>query len=282
MSLYSDLYVLVDVEKLLTGLPRLAEFENLDMDESVGPIAAEDNMDEVMDLGYVWFSLSEFGEQLVDRLDWLRSVAPVDERLDSNGSWTDGTRCLAFRLKKDDSFLHVTLTNWMQLALPECIRDRFLMARLSYDPAWGNYKAWLPITHSVMPLLLRFFEATHPLYGQMLFEIGAPSQYSVEEDQDAAVPWQQLWRKIIGSGFLCAELAEAVQHEFDILDPDCGLAHVIPVSDAGVWFTEPGDWQTGQDTTSSEFGCHSSACDRLAGALCTIPDSAVFPALTPG
>ena len=279
MGQYPELYLLVEPDKLLAGLPLL---------EDIGLPGTEDWLEELesgnsfmIGSRRSWASLPEFILLLSSRLDWLRSVNPPEQRLDNKGNETDGERALTFQLNDGEQYLNVLTTNWMQLALPEHVRTRCLMISLEFECASAKSKMWIPEDHPVMPLLLRFLEVVQPIYGTILTDdIDFPNIWNVEENKWSVRNWETLWRRYSDCSFFNTELVQAINQRSNILNSDQGLWHIVHLPGVGVWFTAPSGWLSDYFSTP-EFQAHRRAGDRLHEVLETIPDSAIFPDLTP-
>jgi len=277
MGQYPMLYLLVEPDRLLAGLPSLQAFEKrpvseADPDKSWAGLRTE-----------YWSSLERFAELLSERLGWLRSVGPAPH-------WHDDTRALGFRLHCGDQWLAAEATNWMQLVLPERLRQCLLIG-VEVETMGGKHQNWFPLDHPVRPLLFDVLRAIQPVFGMVRDDdVSYPCAYTFGEGSEslALEQWENVWRMQherglrMNCGYVGAVLASTVRQEQAASGIEQELGHLVEIEGGGFWFTRPGSYSRWRewDYRDEALLRHYAASEQLSDLLNAVPDSAIFPGLT--
>ncbi|WP_407541379.1 hypothetical protein Q0M94_08375 [Deinococcus radiomollis] len=155
-----------------------------------------------------------------------------------------------------------------------------MMLSVSFECDSAKGKIWIPPNHAVMPMLFRFFSAIRPVYGRVATDdIDGLNRYTVEEVNWGTAAWAGLWQDVSGCVFFNPALVLAIEERSGLLEADGGLGHVVRLPGVGLWCTDPSDWIA--NSSKNEKNQHWEAIYELTAVLKTIPDSAIFPDLTP-
>ncbi|MBX8464425.1 hypothetical protein [Deinococcus sp. RIT780] len=207
------MYVLMDIERLIHGLPSLLPYERPNETEG----------------GYLWWVLDRRHFRLTTSTDEWRSALQwlVSPRAPE---WIPGEggppNVFFFTLGRPDihrSDVTVEFMDEAQQLLSSAIRDHFVIAQICFDGA--KHDSALRSSHPAWPVIRAFLEATQPVHAVVLGDV-----YAAEPGQ-LCLP--DITTMVADSTFIGPEQRAVLpKHAFQ------GFAQCEPVG-KGVWLTLP-------------------------------------------